>query len=175
MPLSSAGALASSGFVCTGVFGVSALQTGLVDGGGVVRRGGIWFVRDGGGEAGALPMLDVRFNAVARGSSASSSSEATQKGISSTAFTDVFGAVEGPFGLKRTRATGSVKVSSSSSESDARGSRLARFLSLAVRGGVGSDAVDAERLRPRQGGAGGGGWDGMRTGEESSIVESVFL
>lgn len=157
-PLSSAEVLASWSFVCTGVFGVSTLQTGLADGGGVVRRGGTWFVRDGGGEAGALPIFDVRFSAEARGSSGSSSSEATQKGFSSTTFPDVLGAVEGPFGLKRTRATDSVNVSSSSSDSDTRGSRLTRFLSLAVRGGVGSDAVDAERLRPRRGGTGGGGW-----------------
>lgn len=152
--LSSTGALASWSVVCTGVFGVSALQTGLVDGGGVVRRGGTWFVRDGGGEAGALPILDVRFNTVARGSSGSSSSE---KVFSSTTFPNVLGAVEESFGLKRTRATGSGDLSCSSSESDSWGSRLARFLSLAVRGGVGSDAVDAERLRLRRGRAGGGG------------------
>ena len=155
--LSSALAVASWSVVCTGVFGVSTLQTGLVDGGGVVRRGGTWFVRDGGGEAGALPILDVRFNDVARGSSGSSSSGATQKEFSSTTFPNVLGAVEESFGLKRTRATGSGDLSSSSSESDSRGSRLARFLSLAVRGGVGSDAVDAERLRLRRGRAGGGG------------------
>jgi hypothetical protein len=118
LPLSSAGVLASWSVVCTGVFGVPALQGGLVDGGGVVRRGGTWFIRDGGGEAGALPILDVRFNVAAGGSSGSSSSEATQKGFSSTTFPDVLGAVEGPFGLKRTRATGSWKVSSSSSKSD---------------------------------------------------------
>lgn len=159
MPLSSAGGLASSTFVCTGVFGVSALRTGLVDGGGVVRRSGTWFVRDGGGEAGALPILDVRFNNVVRVSSFSSSSGAFQKGFSSTTFSDVLGAVEEPFGLNRVRAMGSVKVSSDSSESDARGSRRGRFLSLTVRGGVGSDAIDAERLRPREGaGSGGTGW-----------------
>jgi hypothetical protein len=122
-------------------------------------------------------MLDVRFNDLVRGSSVSSASEAIQKGFSSTTFSDALGAVEESFGLKRTRATGSTNVSlSSSSESDAGSSRLTRFLSLVVRGGVGSDAVDAERLRPRRGGTGcgGGGW-WMGTGEESSIVVVITL